>query len=118
MVYVNLLIGLGIATVVAFAYFNWNADHRSPSSRHMLLNDRQIESRLVPCDGTILSLNFGLNLLFHCRSPDDLCTICLDPLSGLMVYLRCKHALHEKCFYQYQVNGGRQCPVCRMKIDV
>ncbi|EDX13394.1 E3 ubiquitin-protein ligase RING2-A [Drosophila simulans] len=96
MVYVNLLIGLGIATVVAFAYFNWNTVHRSPSSRQMLLNDRQIES----------------------RSLDDLCTICLDPLSGLMVYLRCKHALHEKCFYQYQANGGRQCPVCRMKIDV
>ncbi|EDW42633.1 tripartite motif-containing protein 40 [Drosophila sechellia] len=91
MVYVNLLIGLGIATVVAFAYFNWN----TPSSRRMLLNDRRIE-----------------------RSPEDLCTICLDPLSGLTVSLRCKHALHKKCFYQYLVNGGRQCPVCRRKIDV
>jgi len=53
MVYVNLIIGLGLVSVAAFAYFNWHNDRSSPYSRWVLLNERRIVGRLVPCDSKL-----------------------------------------------------------------
>eukprot|EP00099_Drosophila_melanogaster_P006099 NP_001247040.1 uncharacterized protein Dmel_CG17721, isoform B [Drosophila melanogaster] len=135
MVYVNLIIGLGLVSVAAFAYFNWHNDRSSPYSRspngrctfcqYELSDD---DRRRMRCGHAMHNLCYLVFRYSHrkCLECDkvvnvniagDLCTICLDPLSVYtMVYLRCSHALHEKCLHQYQANGGRHCPVCRMGI--
>ncbi|CAD6996175.1 unnamed protein product [Ceratitis capitata] len=49
-------------------------------------------------------------------TPGDSCVICLDEMTNsTMAYLRCGHALHDKCleiFKSYQ----QTCPICSQRI--
>ncbi|XP_011185531.1 uncharacterized protein LOC105214049 [Zeugodacus cucurbitae] len=49
-------------------------------------------------------------------SPGDACVICLlDMQNDNMTYLRCGHAMHDKCFTECK-RHTKNCPVCRERM--
>ena len=46
---------------------------------------------------------------------DILCVICLNPITGSLIRLKCKHKFHKKCIDAWDSKNKekRRCAICR-----
>jgi len=47
------------------------------------------------------------------RLQEDMCAICLEPISGVSMIKRCRHIFCGTCISEHLRRGGNNCPMCR-----
>ena len=75
-----------------------------------------IATEQLLADGTVAGSSFMTDeerRYVEERLQEDMCAICLEPISGVSMIKRCRHIFCSTCISEHLRRGGNNCPMCR-----